>query len=142
VWWWRRRLLDQRSHRKRRMRDLAKRSERHRHRSQLLMWQSGCTESSRASVGRSRRHLGCRMARLEDRCRRDRQDRGSGHEWGQTANQRGRQTTRKLLTMLSSKSLCIFLLFRRSRNQTNPKIASSPTTPPTTPPAIAPTSTL
>lgn len=42
--------------------------------------------------------------------------------------------------MLSSKSACMFLFLRRSRNQTNAKMASRPTTPPTTPPAIAPVS--
>jgi hypothetical protein len=45
-------------------------------------------------------------------------------------------------TMLSSKSACMFLFLRRSRNQTNARMASRPTTPPTTPPAMAPTSAI
>jgi len=36
----------------------------------------------------------------------------------------------------------MFLFLRRSRNQTNARIASRPTTPPTTPPAMAPTSAI
>ena len=89
-----------------------------------------------------KRRRACRMARLVVQYRRDRQVRDSELGSGQTV-----VVSKSIMcpkygehTMLSSKSACMFLFLRRSKNQTNARIASRPTTPPTTPPAIAPTS--
>lgn len=81
------------------------------------------------------------MVRLEVHYRPGRLVRGSELGSGRTGRQHFVPTSRQQRhTMLSSKSACMFLFLRRSRNQTNAKMASSPTTPPTTPPAIAPVS--